>query len=170
MSEYQLLESNILSIFKDENLKLDEENSRRMEQLVDFFNKYWKTYQDKWTPKYWQTYESLHEKNNNPNKDEISNIFDDKNEDRIEFCNESILADNLNKNNNNFCVNNIEEKANNNLNSKENLKFNSTNHQTKTFINLQDIDEELEKINDVSLIKEKKQQEKRRNCFECLMF
>lgn len=185
MSEYQALENTILSEFKNENLPIDLENPNKIEDLVDQFNIYWKNYQDKWTPNYWEIYESLH--NNEKNENEISDIYTDKDEeDKIIFCNDSIIADNINlnlkENNNNniyLCNDNnnkdfspfmIINNNNNNFNSKDNQKFNSTNHQTKTLINLQEIDDELEKINDVSMIKEKKQQDKKRNCFDCIVF
>lgn len=174
MTEYQILENAILSEFKNENMQTDPENQSRIEELVDQFNIYWKNYQDKWNPSYWEIYESLHEKFNNTSyENEISDIYADKDEeDKIIFCNDSILADNLelkdnvnNKDNDNFIINN-----NKNFYSRDNQKFNSTNHQTKTLINLQEIDDELAKVNDVSVIREKKQSEKRRDCFDCIVF
>ncbi len=162
MSYYQKLENSILSKFKIDNLKLNEEDSKFMEQLVDFFNKYWKVYQDKWTPKYWEIYESLHEKDIDSKKDDIWIYFNDQQDDKKITCNNSNLD------NNTYCkIFNVEEKVNVNY---INAKANSTNNQTKTFINLQDIDDELEKINDVSLIKDTNEPEKRRNCFDCLIF
>ena len=170
MTEYQILENDIISIFKNENPKSDENNPIRTEQLLEIFNIYWKTYQDKWTDKYWEIYESLHQRNTESERSDVSNIIEVKNEeDKIIFSNDSILADNLNKNNNNNILNKFDENGIN-FNSKDNMKFNSTNLQTKTMINLQDIDDELDKINEISVIKEKKQQEKRRNCFDCNVF
>ena len=168
MSEYLILENAILSEFKNENLEADAENPNKIEELVDQFNIYWKNYQDKWTPAYWEIYESLHDKlNNNSYENQISDIYADKDEeDKIIFCNDSVLADDLNfkdnmndkdkDNLNDFIVN-----CNKNFYSRDNQKFNSTNHQTKTLINLQEIDDELAKVNDVSVIKEKKQFEER---------
>jgi len=184
----------ILSEFKnDENIPIDDKDQTKMDELIDQFNVYWKNYQDKWTPNYWQVYEALHEKNNY-SENEISDIYPDKieEENKFIFCNDSLLDDNLNmkvnynnnnKNNSNinsnnydlhnnpFIINSSSNNNNNNIfNSKDNLKFNSTNHQTKTLINLQEIDDELENIKDVSMIMEKKQKEKRRNCFDCTVF
>jgi len=141
-----------------------------MDELVDIFNVYWKNYQDKWSQKYWQIYESLHEKNQE--KLDISENYFGQNEEKVVFDHDSIIANNINRDyihKNNF---NSNENGNifYNINSKENLKLNSTNVQTKTLIHLQDIDDELEKINDESFKKEKKQQEKRRNCFDCVLF
>jgi len=174
MSEYQTLENAILLEFKNKNLQTDPYILDRVEELVDKFNIYWKNYQDTWTQNYWEIYESLHEKmNNSCNINEISDIYADKdNQDKIIFFNDSTLADNFNlednlkhRNDDNLIIN-----CNKNFYSRQNQRVNSTNIQTKTLINLHEIDEELAKINDVSVIKEKKQAEKRRNCFDCLVF
>jgi len=172
MSEYQILEDAILSEFKNENLQIDEENPNKIEELVAQFNIYWKNYQDKWTQSYWQVYETLHENNNNDcDQNEISNIYANKDQDKIIFCNDSSLSDDSNKDfNKNFNNKDENNLIINNIYSKDNQIFNSTNHQTNTLINLQEIDAELERINDVSVIKEKKQEEKRRNCFDCTIF
>ncbi len=83
MAEYQILETNILSAFKTENLKAQENNPTRLEELVDFFNVYWTNYQDKWTAKYWQVYESTHNCNLdssklNPNNHDESLVQEEK--------------------------------------------------------------------------------------------
>lgn len=174
MSEYQNLENEILSEFKNENLQAEEENLNKIEELVDEFNIYWKNYQDKWNQDYWQIYESLlGSKLNNINENEISDIYSDKDHENIIFCNDSILLDDLDEDfKDDLNVNKDKSRKffNNDANSKDNQKFNSTDLQTKTLINLHEIDAELDKINDVSMIKDIKEHEKRRNCFDCLVF
>lgn len=179
MAKYQILETNILSAFKVENLKAEENNPIILEELVDFFNVYWKNYQDKWTQKYWQIYESTHNICDNSDfESEKNNENESKNQEgklnQNEYVNESISNSHLPTTHNNYFKNNnySDENENKNvMNSKDNFRSNSTNVQTKTLINLQDIDDELDKINEISLIKEKIiKPEKRRNCLECNIF
>ncbi len=126
--------------------------------MITIFNTYWQNYQDKWSDKYWRVYESLHKNKAESDINEISNIFFEGN--------------NMLLNDDSIFVKNPDNKIENgnNVYSKDNLKSNSTNIQTKTLINLHDIDEELDKIHEISIIKEKKLNEKRRNCFDCSIF
>lgn len=179
MAKYQILETSILSAFKTENLKTEENNPIRLEELVDFFNIYWTNYQDKWTVKYWQVYESTHNENLDSSKNNDNNNNNNDNESNIgeiklgknDSCNYSLSNSHLASGNNYFKNNSEENENKDNLHFKENLRTNSTNVQTKTLINLQDIDDELDKINEISLIKEKNvKPEKRRNCLDCSIF
>ena len=170
MSQYQILETNILSAFKNENQKTEEINQIRIEELVDFFNVYWKNYQDKWTQKYWQVYELTHNNSLEINSNNESNI-EERKANKNYFCEESLSNSHLPTGNNEFKYASEENENKNYLNSKDNFRANSTNVQTKTFINLQNIDDELDKINEISLIKEKSSKtEKRRICLDCCIF
>ena len=170
MSQYQILETNILSAFKNENQKTEEINQIRIEELVDFFNFYWKNYQDKWTEKYWQVYELMHNNSLEINSNNESNI-EERKANKNHFCEESLSNSHLPTSNNEFKNASEENENKNYLNSKDNFRANSTNVQTKTFINLQNIDDELDKINEISLIKEKSSKtEKRRICLDCCIF
>ncbi len=201
MARYQILETNILSAFKFENLNTEENNPIRIDELVDFFNLYWKNYQDKWTQKYWEVYESMHNYNskkytesdekkyNIANANNANNIESKIDEGKLirnnDSYNDSISNSHLptattaTGNNNNYFKNiysgnnnNCDENVNkNDMNCKDNFRCNSTNLQTKTLINLQDIDDELDKINELSLIQEKAvKPEKRRYCLDCNIF
>lgn len=173
MTKYQILETNILSAFKTQNFQEEEKDENRIEELVDNFNIYWKNYQDKWNQKYWEVYESTHNKIVESIKNNESYIEEMKlNKNNDIFINDSISNSNLqtgyNENKNSNDENEIKNKC---LNSKKNYRANSTNIQTKTLINLQDIDDELDKINEISMIKDKNvKPEKRRNCLECNIF
>lgn len=176
MTEYASLEDKILIYFKDENLSRLQIDNKRMNELFDIFNPYWEKYQDRWNDKYWEVYYYLNDSENVVSKTnfEPSNALANlhTNKAKAKFFNDSFLenefSENVNENKNDendFVIKNKFEE-------RDNIKSNSTEYQTKTFTQLDIIDDDLKKYDDVSIIKEKKPQqpEKRRNCFECNIF
>merc|ERR1712151_555461 len=130
MSEYHQLENEILLLFKNNDTE-DENEVEKMKILVDTFNKYWENSQDGWSDNYWKFYELAHKQSN--------------------------LDTNINKNINILTQDEINNSnTQNQTNANMITKNNNTNLQTRTIINLQEIDEELDNINDLSIIKEKK--------------
>ena len=152
MKDYHSIEDKIIYFLND--FKYDEKN-KKLSDLVEIFNIYWKQYQDKWLTNYWDIYNSTDQSNNNREKFEISNILE-----TLHTEDNTYMETNFNKNS---------ETNENILLTRENTKFSLSSHQSKILINLDEIDEELENIKDVSIFKDKKP-EKNRNCLDCTIF
>jgi hypothetical protein len=163
--EYIDLEDKILNLMEKLSQANTENNPDLMEGITFTFNKYWGDYQDEWSDEYWDVYNMFRHVND-------KELFSQLNKKTF-----------TSKSNNSFFEENIEkvkdgkngEKFNHSPNKgiKQRTKSASTNEdsfcQNMSLINLNKIDEEMEKVDEVSIIKEK-QKEKRRNCFDCSIF
>lgn len=160
MSEYHQLENDIILLFKS-NITEDENEVEKMKNLVEIFDKYWKIYQDSWSDHYWKIYEYAHKQSFMGSNDQDN--FNNKN---TEICNNEIELNNSASSKNKNAKNINDGEKNNNIRNNNT----NTNIQTRTLTNLHEIDEELDNINELSIIKEKKNTEKNRSCFDCKIF
>jgi hypothetical protein len=192
MRNYQRLEAEIISMFR--NITADE-NNREIIKLLSLFQKYWKSYQDNWEGKYWEIYNLVYvevNKRNQKNKRILrvnvkeEQFIDPKN--KIIEMNDSILISQdefksglekeiLSKKSEQFYIDNkfiFDENSffSNKSNQKEENKYlskikndNVTKDQTKSIVNLDDIDKELDGVLEKSIIDNKN--ERKNNCLDC---
>lgn len=155
MRDYLLLETDILSKFKDSD---QNENNPEIMEFLGVFENYWRLYQDNWPPRYWEIYNSIYKENEEKNKI-ILNVIDTSQISEKEFKNgidfEKFLKES--------------DKLYQNKQLTEKLKFNSTKDYTKSVTNLEDIDKDLEEANENSIVMDKKP-EKNRSCIDCNIF
>ena len=155
MRDYLLLETDILSKFKDSE---QNENNPEIMEFLGVFENYWRLYQDNWPPRYWEIYNSIYKENEEKNK-LILNVIDTSQISEKEFKNgidfEKFLKES--------------DKLYQNKQLTEKLKFNSTKDYTKSVTNLEDIDKDLEEAIENSIIMDKKP-EKNRSCIDCKIF
>lgn len=172
MSEYINLEDKIISLIEtlseDKETLENAEISNQITELTSVFNKYWSEYQDTWSDEYWEVYNIFRQIDNKHTtliKNKQLNLNNTENtENDLSFINyeEEKMQD---------CKNG--EKVFLSPTKKNKTKTSSVDRSTfNTSINLNKIDEELDKVEDdlldanenINLI------EKRRGCLECLIF
>lgn len=156
MSEYIDLEDKILNLMQ----KLSQcpiENNQTMEELTNTFNKYWSDYQDTWSDDYWEVYNMFRHIDDKElffqmNKKAFNNSSQEENLEKMEETAEKKIKSPVVK---------VKDKA----------KTGSTHDEScnMTLVNLNKIDEEMEKVGNSSIFKEKKE-EKRRTCLDCAIF
>lgn len=163
MTEYIDLEDKILKIMENLN-HVPEISQEQMETLTTTFSKYWTDFQDEWSDENWEVYNmyrQIKDKDINYHVNKISytgnNSFAEESKD-----NKGIDFDNFNGINRNSPISQGQMKDKRGLSTHDD-SFNMTT------VNLNKIDEEMKEVQEMSIVREKKE-EKKRSCLDCIIF
>jgi hypothetical protein len=146
MYDYVQLEDKILNLMSTIIDTSHDSHIKLYEQLTDEFKLYWTTYQDGWSEEYWEVY-NLHRSD-----------LDENTEKHIITTSESTIEGDFER------LKSQSRNSTKNEENKENIEDIFMNS-----LQLKKIDDEIEKIQEPSLIKEKKE-EKKRGCVDCVIF
>ena len=145
MSTYCEVESNIITNVQKCHFKEGSYRYNKMLELIEKFNPYFGEYQDTWDQRYLEAYKKFAKKK-----------YMDSSNDMMMLSSNKETAEIL--------------EGNDFLSNNENLNIEEENKENKNFDLLNKIDEELDKVEDVSEIEEKEKKGKSRDsCLECIL-
>lgn len=134
-----------------------------MNTMTTTFSKYWGDYQDTWDTEYWDVYNRFRQIDD-------KEMFNNLNKKHLMATEASFIEGQTER---------MQDGKNGEkvlYNSKSNIKDRgcspSTHDETAnmTMVNLNKIDDEIDRMNEFSVCKDKQKEEKKRGCLDCIVF